>query len=152
MTQGAVEFLLLAGSRDQAFDIAQAHQEMNTFARIIAAEATPDQYAKIAAHYENHGEYEKAADVCVIAQQHLKAVQLFLKVGPALDCARPWQAPQPPMRWHSSGCGIVRLPVAIATPVVCWHKYSASLHQIQYSAAIGMCPVQQMQSSPADRC
>ena len=39
--QGAVEFLLLAGQMDQAFDIAMGHNEMDTFARIVAASAKP---------------------------------------------------------------------------------------------------------------
>eukprot|EP00955_Chlamydomonas_euryale_P009184 98506-Chlamydomonas_euryale.AAC.1 len=36
---GAVEFLLLAGQMDQAFDIAQGHSEMDTFARIVQSQA-----------------------------------------------------------------------------------------------------------------
>lgn len=39
--QGAVEFLLMAGQMDQAFDIAMGHNEMDTFARIVAASAKP---------------------------------------------------------------------------------------------------------------
>jgi WD repeat-containing protein 19 len=80
VSQGAVEFLLISGNQDQAFDIAQAHQEMDTFASLVVKDATRDQYAKIAAYYETHGEYEKAAEVCLLSELHMKAVQLFLKV------------------------------------------------------------------------
>jgi hypothetical protein len=137
-----VEFLLLAGSTDQAFDIAQSHQEMDTFARIIAAEATPDQYAKIAAHYENHGEYEKAADVCVLAQQHLKAVQLFLKVGPesvlrqafATGVASTNTLALVGLRHCGASCG--------SSNPCCWIQ--SWCNSTLCCTAVGMCPARRM--------
>mmetsp|Transcript_36982 Transcript_36982/g.82211 ORF Transcript_36982/g.82211 Transcript_36982/m.82211 type:complete len:1366 (+) Transcript_36982:300-4397(+) len=79
--QGAVEFLLLAGQMDQAFDIAQKYNEMDTFARIVTASAKPVDYQRIAQYYESRGEYDKAGDMWSSSGQDAKAVQLYLKVG-----------------------------------------------------------------------
>lgn len=86
---GAVEFLLLANQMDQAFDIAQGHNEMDTFARIVRSSAKPVDYQRIAAYYESRGEYDKAGDMWGATDQHARAIQLFLKVGSnsALDKA-----------------------------------------------------------------
>lgn len=83
---GAVEFLLMAGQMDQAFDIAMGHNEMDTFARIVAASAKPVDYQRIAQYYESRGEYDKAADMWSKCDQAPRAVQLYLKVG-ACACA-----------------------------------------------------------------
>ncbi len=52
--QGAVEFLLMAGQMDQAFDIAMGHNEMDTFARIVAASAKPVRRKPTARTHEMH--------------------------------------------------------------------------------------------------
>ncbi|GAX77949.1 hypothetical protein CEUSTIGMA_g5391.t1 [Chlamydomonas eustigma] len=78
---GAVEFLLLAGQMDQAFDIAMGHNEMDTFARIVQASAKPVDYQRIAQYYESRGEYDKAGDMYGTSGQDTKAVQLYLQVG-----------------------------------------------------------------------
>ncbi|KAG1674427.1 hypothetical protein FOA52_012954 [Chlamydomonas sp. UWO 241] len=78
---GAVEFLLLAGQMDQAFDIAQGHSEMDTFARIVQSTAKAVDYKRIAEYYESRGEYEKAGDMWAASEEDAKAVQLYLKVG-----------------------------------------------------------------------
>lgn len=87
--KGAVEFLLLAGQMDQAFDIAMGHSEMDTFARIITLSAKPVDYQRIAQYYESRGEYDKAADMWAQSGQEAKAVALYLKVGtnPAIEKA-----------------------------------------------------------------
>lgn len=81
MLQGAVEFLLLANQMDQAFDIAQGHNQMDTFARIVAASAKPVDYQRIAQYYESRGEFDKAGDMWASCDQHPRAVQLYLKVS-----------------------------------------------------------------------
>lgn len=79
--QGAVEFLLMANQMDQAFDIAQQHSEMDTFARIVASGAKAVDFQKIAMYYESRGEYEKAGEMWERCDQDPRAVQLYLKVG-----------------------------------------------------------------------
>eukprot|EP00798_Chlamydomonas_sp_ICE-L_P012670 gene12669-15902_t len=78
---GAVEFLLLAGQMDQAFDIAQGHNEMDTFARIVQSSAKTADYNRIAQYYEGRGEFDKAGDMYASSEQYPRAVQLYLKVG-----------------------------------------------------------------------
>ena len=65
---------------DQSFDIAQGHNEMDTFARIVQASAKPVDYQRIAQYYESRGEYDKAGDMWAASGQDTKAVQLYLKV------------------------------------------------------------------------
>lgn len=79
--QGAVEFLLLANQMDQAFDIAQGHNQMDTFAQIVASSTRPVDFQRIALYYESRGEYDKAGDMWAASGQEAKAVQLYLKVG-----------------------------------------------------------------------
>ena len=90
---------------DQSFDIAQGHNEMDTFARIVQASAKPVSlvlkteafgdfhdrldlqikwqvdYQRIAQYYESRGEYDKAGDMLASSGQESKAVQLYLKVS-----------------------------------------------------------------------
>lgn len=84
--KGAVDFLLMARQMDQAFDIAQAHGVMDTFAAVLSsgaggAAAPAGELQRIAQYYESRGEYEKAADTWVTCEQDSRAVQLYLKVG-----------------------------------------------------------------------
>lgn len=81
LLQGAVEFLLLARQMEQAFDVAQAHQEMDTFAALVAANAAPAELQRIAAYYESRGELAKAGDVWLRCGQQARAVQLYLQVS-----------------------------------------------------------------------
>jgi WD repeat-containing protein 19 len=75
-----VEFLLLARQLDQAFDVAQAHGEMDTFAALVAANAAPAELQRIAAYYESRGELSKAGDVALRCGQQARAVTLYLQV------------------------------------------------------------------------
>ncbi|MEW5318051.1 MAG: hypothetical protein WDW38_009304 [Sanguina aurantia] len=79
--QGAVEFLLMAGQMDQAFDQAQKFQEMDTFARCVINCIANVDYPKIAQYYESRGEFDKAGDMWAAGEQYPRAVQLYLKVG-----------------------------------------------------------------------
>lgn len=79
--KGAVEFLLLAKQVDQAFDVAQAHQEMDTFAHILQQDCRPEEAQRIGNYNESRGEFEKAADVWSSQGEHRRAAQLYLKNG-----------------------------------------------------------------------
>lgn len=59
----AIEFLVLAGRRDEAFMIAQSHQEMDEYAAIILKvdEKNIDEHLKIAQYYEGKSQWGKAA-------------------------------------------------------------------------------------------
>lgn len=44
----------------------QGHNEMDTFARIVAASAKSADYTRIAQYYESRGEYDKASGQGII--------------------------------------------------------------------------------------
>jgi len=80
--RGAVEFLLLSGQLDQAFDIAAANGEMEAFAEFVGVGSKGGQEAeRIAEYYEKRGELEKAAEMWSQAGQSGRAMNLLLKVG-----------------------------------------------------------------------
>ncbi|KAF5840991.1 hypothetical protein DUNSADRAFT_14848 [Dunaliella salina] len=79
--EGAVEFLLVAGKMEQAFDVAQNKGAMDTFARILMSTTQPADYGRIAYYYENRGEYVKAGDMWCAAEEYPRAVQLYLKIN-----------------------------------------------------------------------
>ncbi|KAK9830069.1 hypothetical protein WJX72_009571 [[Myrmecia] bisecta] len=90
--QGAVEFLLLAKQPEQAFELAQTHNEMDTYMRCItdgaSTSSTPAELARVAKHYESRGQYERAGDLMEQAQHPEAAVKLYIKAnGDALKKA-----------------------------------------------------------------
>ena len=86
--RGAVEFLLLSGQLDQAFDIAAANGEMEAFAEFVGVGSKGGQEAeRIAEYYEKRGELEKAAEMWSQAGQSGRAMNLLLKVRASI---RAW--------------------------------------------------------------
>jgi hypothetical protein len=76
-----VEFLLLSGQLDQAFDIAGANGEMETFADFVGVETQGGaETERIAEYYEKRGGLEKAAEMWSRAGQIGRAINLLLKV------------------------------------------------------------------------
>jgi WD repeat-containing protein 19 len=79
--RGAVEFLLLAGQLDQAFDIAAARGQMEAFAELVGAGTSgAGEARRIAEYYLKRGELEQAADMWSKAGEPGKAVTLFVQV------------------------------------------------------------------------
>jgi WD repeat-containing protein 19 len=77
----AIEFLILAENNDEAFDVAQAHDEMATYATSVGDNGTGDEYLSIAHFYETKGEFGRAADYYVKVHEHDKALKLYLRSG-----------------------------------------------------------------------
>eukprot|EP00879_Flechtneria_rotunda_P029705 GHRR01032146.1.p1 GENE.GHRR01032146.1~~GHRR01032146.1.p1 ORF type:complete len:223 (+),score=87.94 GHRR01032146.1:179-847(+) len=78
----AVEFLLLAGQMDQAFDVAAAQGQMDAFAQLVSRNIkAPEEMTRVAQYYDQRGEPEKAADIWAKAGQPERAVMLYLQVG-----------------------------------------------------------------------
>lgn len=50
--RGAIEFLLLARDTADAFDLAQNHNEMSTYARLVGDDAKSEEYQRIAEYFE----------------------------------------------------------------------------------------------------
>jgi len=86
-TQGAkkeaIEFLVLAGKREEAFIIAQSHQEMDEYATIIIKvdEKNVDEHLKIAQFYEGKSQWGKAAKHYEKSENHNKALKLYISEG-----------------------------------------------------------------------
>jgi WD repeat-containing protein 19 len=79
----AIEFLVLAGRRDEAFIIAQSHQEMDEYAAIILKvdEKNVEEHLKIAQYYEGKSQWGKAARHYYRADNYQKALKLFISEG-----------------------------------------------------------------------
>lgn len=67
----AIQFLVMSKCLDEAFQLAQTHGQMETYAEIIGSDATPDDYQSIALHFEN----EKSE------KSHFLAGKFFLLAG-----------------------------------------------------------------------
>jgi len=76
----AIEFLVRGGKRDNAFVIAQSHQEMDEYARIILQmdDRNTDEHLKIAAFYEGRNQHGRAAKHYERSEQFSKALKLYI--------------------------------------------------------------------------
>ncbi|KAL0480339.1 hypothetical protein AKO1_007082 [Acrasis kona] len=77
----AVEFLIMAEDHDQAFELAQHHNEMSTYATAIGNKGSDDEYLSIAEYFENKGEAATSADYYVRVREYDRALKLYLKCG-----------------------------------------------------------------------
>ena len=79
----AIEFLILGGKRKEAFIIAQSHEEMDEYARIILKvdERNTDEHLKIAQYFEGKSQWGKAAKHYEKCEQYPKALKLYMEEG-----------------------------------------------------------------------
>ncbi|KAK3739122.1 hypothetical protein QZH41_010524, partial [Actinostola sp. cb2023] len=84
----AIQFLVLSKCNDEAFQLAQAHNQMEQYADIIVDvnrcmplgdDATQDDYASIAIYFDNQKQYFLAGKFYLKSTQYGKALKLFLK-------------------------------------------------------------------------
>jgi WD repeat-containing protein 19 len=76
----AIEFLLMAGKNDEAFNIAVSTNNMDGYVKTLK-EVTPDEGLRIAQFWEGKGELGKAAKQYENSGQNLKALKLFIQSG-----------------------------------------------------------------------
>ena len=76
----AVEFSIMANRKEDAFIMAQAHSEMDTYAECMK-ECTPEERLQIAQYYEGKGIWDKAAGQYELGKNPLKALKLYIKAG-----------------------------------------------------------------------
>ncbi|XP_074649650.1 WD repeat-containing protein 19-like isoform X1 [Tubulanus polymorphus] len=76
----AIQFLVMSKCNDEAFQLAQVHGQMETYADIIGPDATPEDYRSIALHFENERNYFMAGKFFLLCGQHPKALNHFLRV------------------------------------------------------------------------
>jgi hypothetical protein len=68
----AIQFLVLSKCGREAFAMAQAHNQMEIFADVIGDDATPEDLAAIAAHFERTGDAFQAGRFWLRAGDHAK--------------------------------------------------------------------------------
>jgi WD repeat-containing protein 19 len=78
---GAVEFLLLAKSDQEAFNLAERHDEMRTFESCLGEKGTIEQHVVIAQYYERRNLLADAAKHYSLCEDYVMALKLYLKVG-----------------------------------------------------------------------
>lgn len=75
----AIQFLVLSKCNDEAFQLAQTHNQMEQYAEIIGDDAVADDYASIAMYFENQKQYFLAGKFFLKSAQYAKALKHFLK-------------------------------------------------------------------------
>eukprot|EP00929_Paragymnodinium_shiwhaense_P016254 TRINITY_DN12450_c0_g1_i1.p1 TRINITY_DN12450_c0_g1~~TRINITY_DN12450_c0_g1_i1.p1 ORF type:complete len:1383 (+),score=443.06 TRINITY_DN12450_c0_g1_i1:121-4269(+) len=78
---GAVEFLLLAKSDQEAFHLAERHDEMETFENALDGKGTREQHMDIAKYYESRNLLANAAKHYTLCEEYATALKFYLKVG-----------------------------------------------------------------------
>jgi len=71
---------VLAGKREEAYVIAQSHQEMDEYANIILRvdDKNVNEHLKIALFYESKSQYGKAAKHYEKSDDYKKALKLYI--------------------------------------------------------------------------
>lgn len=79
----AIEFLVMAGKREEAFVMAQSHDLMEAYAEILLKvdEKIPEEHMRIAQFFEGRSKYGMAARHYEHANQARRALDLFLQSG-----------------------------------------------------------------------
>merc|ERR1711904_629239 len=79
--RGAVEFLLLANNDEEAFHLAETHDEMEVYEQGLGEKGTCAQHMGIAKYYEQRNLLPKAAKHYSLCEEYQMALKLYLKVG-----------------------------------------------------------------------
>ncbi|KAK2164923.1 hypothetical protein LSH36_57g01034 [Paralvinella palmiformis] len=74
----AIQFLVMSRCNDEAFQLAQTHGHMQTYAEIIGPDATPDDYQSIALYFENEKNHFLAGKFFLQCNQYGRAMKHFL--------------------------------------------------------------------------
>lgn len=79
----SIEFLILSGSRDEAFKISEDNDDMDEYARVILAvdEKNIDEHTKIAQYFENRSQWGKSAKHYEKCENYNKALKYFIEEG-----------------------------------------------------------------------
>ncbi|XP_076446829.1 WD repeat-containing protein 19-like isoform X2 [Babylonia areolata] len=78
----AIQFLVMSHCNDEAFQLAQAHGQMEIYAEIIGSDATPEDYQSIAVHFENDKNHFMAGKFFLLSEQYVRAMKHFLRCNP----------------------------------------------------------------------
>ncbi|XP_055768737.1 WD repeat-containing protein 19 [Salvelinus fontinalis] len=75
----AIQFLVLSHCNDEAFQLAQQHGQMDSYADIISSEATQEDYQSIALYFQGENKHLQAGRFFHKCGQYSKALKHFLK-------------------------------------------------------------------------
>ncbi|MFT7807501.1 WD repeat-containing protein 19 [Arapaima gigas] len=75
----AIQFLVLSKCNDEAFQLAQQHNQMEVYADIIGSEATMEDYQSIALYFEGEKKHLQAGKFFQKCGQYSRALKHFLK-------------------------------------------------------------------------
>ncbi|XP_038055636.1 WD repeat-containing protein 19-like isoform X2 [Patiria miniata] len=75
----AIQFLVMSKCNDEAFQLAQQHNQMEIYADIIGEDATQEDYQSIALYFENEKNHLMAGKFFLLCQQYGRALKHFLK-------------------------------------------------------------------------
>ncbi|KAJ3110612.1 WD repeat-containing protein 19 [Phlyctochytrium bullatum] len=82
--KSVIEFCLMAGMSDEAFELAQQHDVMEHFAELVKREASPQLLNNISTYFENKRQLLQAGKYTMLAGDYAKALRLFMRC-PVLD-------------------------------------------------------------------
>lgn len=79
----AIEFFLMAGKKEEAFMMAQSHDEMDTYRDVITKidDKNIDEHLRIAQYYEGKNQWGKAAFHYAKCDNYNKALKLYMQAG-----------------------------------------------------------------------
>ncbi|XP_065839406.1 WD repeat-containing protein 19-like isoform X2 [Oscarella lobularis] len=76
----AIQFLVISKCAEEAFALAQTHNQMEQYAEIIGDDASEDDYLSIALYFEKQKQHYDAGRFYFKAKQHAKALKHFMRV------------------------------------------------------------------------
>lgn len=79
----AIEFMLMAGKKEEAFVIAQSHDEMDAYRNVVCKydDKNLDEHLRIAQYYEGKNQWGKAAYHYAKCDNYTKALKLYMQAG-----------------------------------------------------------------------
>ncbi|XP_076826013.1 WD repeat-containing protein 19-like isoform X2 [Clavelina lepadiformis] len=81
----AIQFLVLSKCNEEAFQMAQQHGQMETYAEIVGDDATMEDFKSIAVHFENDKNHFMAGKFFTKCREYARALKHFLKSSPFND-------------------------------------------------------------------
>eukprot|EP00497_Spongosphaera_streptacantha_P000906 TRINITY_DN1617_c0_g1_i1.p1 TRINITY_DN1617_c0_g1~~TRINITY_DN1617_c0_g1_i1.p1 ORF type:complete len:288 (+),score=56.88 TRINITY_DN1617_c0_g1_i1:456-1319(+) len=77
--RAAIEFLLIAGENQKAYEVAQKFDETETYAEKLDEGGHKEDYYNIAKHYQEVGNHKKAGRYYMLCGRNAKAMNIFLQ-------------------------------------------------------------------------
>jgi WD repeat-containing protein 19 len=78
MKKDAIEFMIMANRKEEAFILAQSHGEMETYSSLLK-DVTPEERIRVAQFYEGKSQWGLAARQYDMANNHQRALKLYMQ-------------------------------------------------------------------------